>query len=145
VSATRSYEATSHINASLEEVWTVLTDVAAWPEWDSGVISVVGEFAPGAQLTIAVAANPGRAFPVTVTHVDRPGSMVFRGGMPLGLFVGERTYALRAEEGGSRFTMREEYSGVLAGMIARSIPDLNPSFQQFADGLARQVEHRQES
>jgi hypothetical protein len=30
-------------------------------------------------------------------------------------------------------------------MIVKSIPDLNPSFQQFADGLARRVEREASS
>jgi len=140
VSPARSYEASSHIRATPDQVWPVLTDVTSWPTWDSGVDRVEGEFALGAKLTITVAANPGRAFPVKVTQVDGPGRMVFRGGMPLGLFVGERTYTLAPEDGGTRFTMREEYSGLVAGMIVKSIPDLNPSFQQFAEGLAQRAE-----
>jgi hypothetical protein len=31
--------------------------------------------------------------------------------------------------------MREEFSGLLAPLIERSIPDLQPSFEKFADGL----------
>jgi uncharacterized protein YndB with AHSA1/START domain len=140
VSAARAFEATSHIAATPAEVWPVLTAVAAWPTWDSGVLDVEGTFGLGAKLTITVAANPGKAFPVKVTEIDEPVGMVFRGGMPLGLFVGERTYTLAAEQGGTRFTMREEYTGLMAGMIVKSIPDLNSSFQQFADGLAQRVQ-----
>jgi hypothetical protein len=66
--------------------------------------------------------------------------MVFRGGMPFGLFTGQRTYTLGFEDSDTRFTMREEYTGPLAGMIFRSIPDLRPSFQRFADGLKKQAE-----
>ena len=66
--------------------------------------------------------------------------MVFRGGMPLGLFAGARTYTLAPEGTATRFLMREEYTGPLAGMIFRSIPDLGPSFRQFADGLEQRVE-----
>jgi uncharacterized protein YndB with AHSA1/START domain len=139
VSALRHFEATSHIPATPEEVWPVLIDVSAWPNWDSGVAKVDGSLALGEKLTIEAAANPGRAFPVTVTSLDEPRRMVFRGGMPLGLFVGERNYTVAAEDGGSRFTMREDYSGLLAGMITKSIPDLSASFQQFADGLASRV------
>jgi hypothetical protein len=36
--------------------------------------------------------------------------------------------------------MREEYTGPLAGLIARSIPDLAPSFTRFANGLKDRVE-----
>ena len=142
MNAARSFEATSHISAAPAEVWPVLTDTAAWPTWESGVEKVDGEFAPGAKLTITVAANPGRAFPVKVEQLDEPRRMVFRGGMPLGLFVGERTYTLSDEDGGTRFTMREEYTGLMAGMIVKSIPDLSPSFQQFANGLAQRVEQQ---
>ena len=35
----------------------------------------------------------------------------------------------------TRFKMREEYSGPLLGMIWKSIPDLGPSFEEFAAGL----------
>jgi hypothetical protein len=36
---------------------------------------------------------------------------------------------------GREFHMREEFSGLLSPLIAGSIPDLQPSFEQFADGL----------
>jgi hypothetical protein len=136
----RSFEASSLIAATPEQIWPVLIDIRAWPEWDSGVTKVVGRLAQGEKLTITVAANPGRAFPVRVTELIEPSRMVFRGGMPLGLFTGQRTYTLAVEDTQTRFTMREEYSGPLAGMIVRSIPDLGPSFHTFADGLKKRVE-----
>jgi uncharacterized protein YndB with AHSA1/START domain len=137
----RSYEASSLIEATPEQVWPVLTDIAAWPDWDSGVTRVDGRLALGEKLSIAVAANPGRVFPVKVIQLDAPERMVFRGGMPLGLFTGERTYTLVPEGTGTRFTMRERYTGPLAGMIFKSIPDLGPSFGQFAEGLRQRVKN----
>ncbi len=74
---------------------------------------------------------------MTLTEPER---MVFRGGMPLGLFAGQRTYTLQREGTATRFTMREQYTGPLAGLIFRSIPDLGPSFRQFADGLKLRAE-----
>ncbi len=132
----RSYEASSLIEATPEQVWPVLTDTATWPDWDSGVTKVDGRLALGEKLSITVAANPGRVFPVKVVQLSAPERLVFRGGMPLGLFIGQRTYTLVPEGTGTRFTMREEYTGPLAGMIFKSIPDLGPSFRQFAEGLA---------
>ncbi|MGA2926506.1 MAG: SRPBCC domain-containing protein [Solirubrobacteraceae bacterium] len=136
----RVYEATSMIDATPERVWQELTNIAAWPDWNSGVSKVDGRLALGEKLTITVEANPGRAFPVKVVTLTEPDRIVFRGGMPLGLFTGERTYTLRSEGGGTRFTMREQYAGPLAPLIFKSIPDLGPSFQQFADGLKGQAE-----
>lgn len=131
----RSFEASSLIDAAPDVVWSVLTDVSGWPDWDSGVTKVDGQLALGKKLSITVKANPGRTFPVKVVELTAPRQMVFRGGMPLGLFTGLRTYTLSPEGTGTRFTMREVYTGLLAGLIFKSIPDLGPSFRQFAEGL----------
>jgi hypothetical protein len=68
--------------------------------------------------------------------------MVWTGGMPLGLFRGVRTYTLAPHDGGTRFSMQEVFSGPLLGVIGRSIPDLQPSFERFADGLKAEAELR---
>ncbi len=81
--------------------------------------------------------------PVKVVTLSEPDRIVFRGGMPLGLFTGQRTYTLQREGAATRFTMREQYTGPLSGMIFKSIPDLGLSFQQFADGLKQQAESAQ--
>jgi hypothetical protein len=61
--------------------------------------------------------------------------------MPLGLFRGVRTYDVTpTPDGSSEFHVREEYSGVLLGLIWRTMPDLGPSFVRFADGLKVRVE-----
>jgi uncharacterized protein YndB with AHSA1/START domain len=138
----RSYEASSSIEATPEQVWSVLADAAAWPSWDSGVTKVDGRAVLGEKLTVTVEANPGRSFPVTVVELNAPERMVFVGGMPLNLFTGRRTYSLAREGSGTRFTMREEYAGPLAGMMFKSIPDLGPSFRRFAEGLKQRVESR---
>ena len=136
----RYYEAGSFIEATPEQVWPVLSDTDAWPDWDSGVIKVDGRLALGQKLSITASVTPGRAFRVKVVQLSEREQMVFVGGMPLGLFTGKRTYTLAPEATGTRFTMREEYSGPLAGMIFKSIPDLGPSFRQFADGLKQRAE-----
>ena len=61
--------------------------------------------------------------------------------MPLGLFRGVRTFTLSpADPSGTEFKVREEYTGPLLGMIWRSMPDLQPSFDKFASGLKAQAE-----
>jgi uncharacterized protein YndB with AHSA1/START domain len=136
----RSYEANSFIEATPEQVWSVLTDTAAWPDWDSGITKVDGRATLGAKMSITTKVNPGRAIPIKVVQLSAPKRMVFRGGMPLGLFTGQLTYTLVPEGTGTRFTMREEYTGPLAGMIFKKIPDLTPSFRQFAEGLKHRAE-----
>ena len=56
----RYYEASSMIASSPEAVWAVLTDVTAWPSWDSGIDRVDGQIPPGEEITIRSQAAPGR-------------------------------------------------------------------------------------
>ena len=60
--------------------------------------------------------------------------------MPLGLFTGERTFLVQPREGVTHFEMTEVYSGLLAGMFTKAIPDLTESFNLFADGLKAAAE-----
>jgi uncharacterized protein YndB with AHSA1/START domain len=136
----RYYEATADIAAPPDRVWAVLVDGAGWSSWDSGVTAVEGRIDEGEKVTIRSEVSPGRAFPVTVTGFDAPRRLEFSGGMPLGLFRGVRTYTLTPSAGGTAFRMREEYTGPLLGLIWRSMPDLQPSFDRFAAGLRRRVE-----
>ena len=54
--------------------------------------------------------------------------MVWKGGMPLGLFKGERTFTVTPGPDGSvTFSMAELYSGLLEPLIGRTIPDLQPA------------------
>jgi hypothetical protein len=93
-------------------------------------------------LKVTSEANPARAFPVRVTEVDPARSMRWSGGMPLGLFKGERTFTLRPRgDAETEFVVREEYSGPMLGLIWRSMPDLGPSFEKFARGLKARAEH----
>ena len=67
--------------------------------------------------------------------------MMWSGGMPFGLFQGERTFRLIPRDDGQvEFCMREDYRGLLAPLITRSIPDLQPAFNRFADDLKQTAE-----
>ena len=137
----KSYESSATVNSSPDAIWTILTDAPAYAAWDSGVERVEGTIAPGETIKVYSQANPGRAFPVKVTQFEPGRSMTWSGGMPLGLFKGVRTFTLSPQDGGqTRFAMREEYTGPLLPLIWRSMPDLGPSFEQFARGLKARAE-----
>jgi hypothetical protein len=136
----KSYDAAATIDAPPEAVWSILTDAPAYAQWDSGVQNVDGTIAPGEKIKVVSEANPGRAFPVKVTEFEPGRAMVWSGGMPLGLFKGVRTFTLTPDGAATRFSLREEYTGPLLPMIWRSMPDLGPSFEQFARGLKAKAE-----
>ena len=135
----RAFEAAATIHAPPERIWEILTDASAYPTWESGVTSVEGRIADGERITVHSEVNPGRSFPVTVA-MQPPTHMTWSGGMPLGLFRGVRTFRVAPSGGSTAVTMREEYSGPLAGLVGRSIPDLDPSFRQFVNGLKSRAE-----
>jgi hypothetical protein len=137
----KSYEASSTIQASPGAVWSVLTDGAKYCDWDSGVERVKGQIALGQTISVYSKISPGRAFPVKVVEFIPGQLMVWAGGMPFGLFKGVRTFSLEVRDlGATRFTMREEFSGPLLPLIWGTMPDLGPSFEQFANGLKGRVE-----
>lgn len=92
----------------------------------------------GERITVHATISPGRAFPVKVTTLDAPHTMVWTGGMPLGLFKGVRTFTLTPRaDGTTDFHMKEIFSGPMLGLIKRSMPDLTEAFQTFAADLGR--------
>jgi hypothetical protein len=142
--AMKHYEASSVINASPQVIWAILTDAPGYARWDSGVERVEGRIAHGEKIKVISEVNPGRAFPVKVSEFSPDRSMTWTGGMPGGLFKGVRTFTLIPQGSGTtRFTVREEYTGPLLPLIWRTMPDLGPSFDQFANGLKKQSESKQ--
>lgn len=130
------------IRAAPERVWDLLTRVHDWPRWNTTVTGVEGAVAVGKKVKVRVKVAPGQAFPVEVTTLEPPRKMVWRGGLPIGaLFKGERTYLLAPTgDGEVEFSMEEVFDGLLAGLITRSIPDLQPTFDEFARCLKAEAE-----
>jgi hypothetical protein len=129
------------ILARPETVWALLTDAAGYPEWNSTVERIDGRIAAGEKVTVYAKVSSGRAFPLKVTEFAPHQSMVWAGGMPLGLFTGARSFTLTPmADGMIEFTMAEAYSGLLAPLITRAIPDLQPAFDTFANDLKRRAE-----
>lgn len=76
-----------------------------------------------------------------VVVFERPKQLVWLGGMPLRLFTGRRTFQLRPLNAGNvEFSMREEYTGWLAPLITKALPDLQPAFEEFTACLKTRAE-----
>ena len=136
------FHAERRIAAPPERVWALLVDLPSWSAWNPTITSVAGDVEVGGTVRLVAKVSPERTFAVRVTELAPPQRMVWASGMPLGLFRGTRTYALTptVDGAGTDFAMTEVYTGALAGLIGRSIPDLGPSFEGFADGLKAAAE-----
>ncbi len=136
----KMFTVSTRIHANPETIWAHLTDGAHWTAWNPTVTKLEGTIAAGSKVSVYTKLSPGRAFPLMVSEFDPPRRMVWTGGMPLGLFKGVRTYTLTPTADGVEFVMREEFSGLMAPLITKSIPDLQPSFDEFAAALKARAE-----
>lgn len=137
---TTRYTMSRRIDAEPEKVWALLADASSYRQWNRAVVSIEGRIAAGETVSLVSIANPKRSFRLQVTELTAPTRMVWRDGMPLGLFTGERTYLVEPREGVTHFEMTEEYTGLLAGVFTKAIPDLTESFNVFADSLKAAAE-----
>lgn len=127
------------IDADPESVWARLTDAADVARWNSTVDSLSGTIALGQKLAIRVPSAPGRTFTPTVAEFEAPRKMVWRDGFAP-MFVGTRTFTLRAVDGATQFEMTEAFSGLMLPLIRGSLPDFGPIFDQYAADLKRVCE-----
>jgi hypothetical protein len=138
-----NYSVKRSIAASPEAIWELLTDAGSYPRWNPAVLGIEGEIAEGERIKLTSIVNPDREFKLNVSDVDAPRSMVWSDGMPLGLFKGVRTFRLTPEANGStEFFMEEVYSGLMAPLITKSIPDMTESFEIYGDSLKAEAEKR---
>lgn len=137
----KTYSATANIKASPDRIWQILTDGANYPTWDPWAIRIEGKIAAGEKVVAYTKLSPDRAFPVKVTTFEPGRKMVWTGGMPLGLFTGIREFILSPKGDNTvDFTVREQFSGLMLPLMARSLPDMTQPFQDFVNGLKTRAE-----
>jgi len=130
------------IQASADTIWTLLTDAAKFPSWNSTVTSLEGNIAEGETLKLKVPTSPERLFKPKVSHVEKGRSMIWSDGMAP-MFKGVRTFTLTPNaDGSTEFSMTERFSGIMLPMIKGSLPDFAPVFEAYAADLKRAAEGR---
>ncbi len=135
-SSNLQYSVSAAIQAPPEKIWSYLTNAADYPNWNSTVDRVEGDIVLGKKIKVFAKISPNRAFPVAVAELETNRKMVWKGGMPFGLFKGIRTFLLSSNSGGSTtIDMTENFSGLLLSMMSKSIPDLRPAFEDFVKDL----------
>ena len=135
------YSVTRTIAAGPQVIWELLTNAPAYLAWNPAVLGIEGEIREGQTIRLTSIVNPDRRFKLKVSDVEPPRHMVWSDGIPLGLFRGARSFdVVPRGDGTSEFKMEEVYSGLMAPLITRSIPEMTDSFEKFADGLKEAAE-----
>jgi len=129
-----------NIQAPPDRIWKLLTTAADFPRWNSTVTSIEGTIAKGETIKLKATIAPKRTFTLKVNEFIPNQQLVWSDGMAP-MFKGVRTYTLTPKADGSTdFTMIEVFSGIMLPMIAGSLPDFGPSFEQYASDLKRAAE-----
>jgi hypothetical protein len=109
------------IQASPERVWNVLTDFAAYPEWNPFIPRITGSLETGSRLDVQLQPPGSRGVRMrpTVQAAEPPRELRWLGhlGIP-GLFDGEHRF--RIEAVGTdwvRFVQEERFTGLLAPLV----------------------------
>ena len=133
------YSAGVNVKAGPDRVWALMTNAADFPRWNSTVKSIEGKIALGQMIKLVAAISPDRVFNLNVIEFVPEKRMVWSDGNAM--FKGVRTYTLSPKADGSTdFTMSEVYTGLMLPMIAGSLPDFRPPFEQYLADLKREAE-----
>jgi hypothetical protein len=113
------------IAAPIEAVWETLIDLAAYPGWNPFIVSAEGRAEVGERLANRLQPPGGKAmtFKPTVTVVEPTVAFGWLGrlGLP-GIFDGRHRFDLAPNEnGGTRLTQSEQFSGILVRFMRRSL------------------------
>lgn len=135
------------INAPAASVWAVLTDFAAYPEWNSFITAISGSLAEGGRLNVCIQPQGGRAmrFKPRILACRAPHEMRWLGSLPLrGLFDGEHYFLLEAlSEQQTRLIHGERFSGLLVGLVEASLDKHTlPAFEQMNRELKQRAEQQ---
>jgi hypothetical protein len=115
------------IDATPQRVWDILTDFAAYPEWNPFVRRIAGEPVTGSRIEahLQPPGSRGMTMRPTILTVEPLRELRWLGrlGVP-GLFDGEHRFRIEADTGTVdrvRFVQEERFTGILAPLILRFI------------------------
>jgi hypothetical protein len=132
------------INASPAAVWAVLTDQAAFPEWNPFVTKFAGDLALGGRLEVQIA-PPGRrgmTFRPRVTAVKPERRLEWLGRLLVpGLFDGRHAFELvELPDGGTRLVQSETFSGLLVRLSGSMLDATLDGFQAMNQAVKQRAE-----
>ncbi len=133
------YAVERDISAKASRIWEILTDPKQLSDGSFSILKIDGDIVAGQTISLWSEVAPKQRFRIKVAAIG-PEEMVWSSGMPLGLFRGTRRFTVRPNGVSTMFSMTETYTGPLAGRMKKMIPNLQPSFDKFADALKATAE-----
>jgi hypothetical protein len=133
------------IEAPAERVWQVLTDFAAYPEWNPFIRRVNGRPEVNEQLVVRMrpSGTKGMTFRPTVMKAEPNRQLRWLGRLLVpGLFDGEHIFEIEElDRDRVLFIQREVFKGLLVPLLARSLDrDTQRGFEEMNRALREKAE-----
>lgn len=125
------------------DVWKVVLNSAAYPDWNPFITRVDGDFREGATIRIVLGTGPdSMVFRPTVLLVRPEQDLCWRGSVWIhGVFDGTHCIHLTAIAGGTHLEQTESFSGLLVGRLTKDvIEETQRKFQAMNTALKQRVE-----
>ena len=119
------------IAAPMTEVWDILMDFGAWPDWNPTVNQASGTASLGSKISITMAGPEGKngqKYSANITTYEAPRSFRWRAVMLAGfLMTNDRSFELEPAGDGTRLINTEHFSGLAVslfwGKLENFVPD----------------------
>jgi hypothetical protein len=140
----KTIQSSIEINCRPEDVWAVLTDFPAHPEWNPFIRLISGAARVDEKLHVHITAKGrrGMKFSPTVTVATPPSEFAWLGKLGVrGLFDGEHRFSLRdLGDGRTLFTQSETFTGVLVPFFGRALDATAEGFDEMNRALKERCE-----
>ncbi|WP_171845180.1 MULTISPECIES: SRPBCC domain-containing protein [unclassified Burkholderia] len=125
------------------DVWKIVSNSAAYPEWNPFITRVDGDFREGETIRIVLGTEPdSMVFKPTVLLVRPEQELCWRGSLWIrGVFDGTHCIRLTAVAGGTHLEQTESFSGLLVGRLTKDvIGETRRNFQAMNAALKQRAE-----
>lgn len=131
------------IDRPAADVWEVISNSAAYPDWNPFITRVDGDFRAGETIRIVLGRGAdSMVFRPTVLIVRPEHDICWRGSVWIrGVFDGTHCIHLTAATGGTHLEQTESFSGLLVGRLTKDVIDETQlNFQAMNVAVKRRVE-----
>ena len=140
----KSVDTSIDIDAPPERVWAILMDFESYPGWNPVITSIAGDRRVGGKLTVRLSPPGGKGMTLkpTVQVFEEGTELTWLGRLIMpGIFDARHTLRVEPREGGSRFIQREEFTGIISGLLMRFFgEDTEPGFHLMNEALKERAE-----
>lgn len=141
----KAIECAVEVDAAPVDVWSVLVNLDAYPQWHPHIGAASGQIVVGERVMFRMTPPGRRAFTIhpKVVRAEPGRRQHLLGSIPV-LFSGEHTFEFEQLDGGqrTRLVQGETYRGLIVPLIARTIAVNRREFAEANHALKSRVEQR---